>query len=54
MSLSTIQLSFAVIKLGQVGLSAFVNELDVNLDRGLKEAAAGLNQFFSENCAGRS
>src|SRR5271165_5532050 len=33
-------------------ISAIVTALGVNLDRGLKETAAGLNQYFSENRAG--
>ena len=35
-------------------MSAIVTALDVNLDRGLKEAAAGLNQYFSANSSGKS
>ena len=35
-------------------MSAIVTALDVNLDRGLKETAAGLNQYFSANPAGKS
>ena len=30
-------------------ISAVVTALDLNLDRGLKEVAAGLNQYFSAN-----
>jgi ABC-type uncharacterized transport system auxiliary subunit len=30
-------------------ISAVVSALDTNLDRGLKEVAAGLNQYFSAN-----
>ena len=33
-------------------MSPVVTALDVNLDRGLKETVAGLNQYFSENRAG--
>jgi ABC-type uncharacterized transport system auxiliary subunit len=33
-------------------ISAVVSALDANLDRGLKEVAAGLNQFLSTNSAG--
>jgi hypothetical protein len=33
-------------------MSSVVTALDVNLDRGLKETLAGLNQYFSENRAG--
>jgi ABC-type uncharacterized transport system auxiliary subunit len=32
-------------------ISAIVAALDVNLDRGLKEVAAGINQYFSTNSA---
>lgn len=32
-------------------MSAVVTALDLNLDRGLKEVAAGLNQYFSVNLA---
>jgi ABC-type uncharacterized transport system auxiliary subunit len=32
-------------------MSAVVTALDLNLDRGLKEVAAGLNQYFSVNIA---
>jgi ABC-type uncharacterized transport system auxiliary subunit len=35
-------------------MSAIVTALDVNLDRGLKETAAGLNQYFSANPGGKS
>jgi ABC-type uncharacterized transport system auxiliary subunit len=35
-------------------ISAIVTALDANLDRGLKETAAGLNQYFSANPAGKS
>lgn len=35
-------------------MSAIVAALDINLDRGLKEVAAGLNQYFSANPIGRS
>ena len=35
-------------------ISAVVTALDVNLDRGLKEVAAGLNQYFSANLAAQS
>jgi ABC-type uncharacterized transport system auxiliary subunit len=35
-------------------MSAIVTALDVNLDRGLKETAAGLNQYFSANSGGKS
>jgi ABC-type uncharacterized transport system auxiliary subunit len=35
-------------------MSAIVTALDVNLDRGLKETAAGLNQYFSANPVGKS
>lgn len=35
-------------------ISAIVTALDVNLDRGLKETAAGLNQYFSANPPGKS
>lgn len=35
-------------------ISAIVSALDVNLDRGLNEVAAGLNQYFSANSAGKS
>jgi ABC-type uncharacterized transport system auxiliary subunit len=35
-------------------MSAIVTALDVNLDRGLKETAAGLNQYFSANPRGKS
>ena len=35
-------------------ISAVVTALDVNLDRGLNEVAAGLNQYFSTNSAGKS
>jgi ABC-type uncharacterized transport system auxiliary subunit len=35
-------------------ISAIVTALDVNLDRGLKETAAGLNQYFSANSGGKS
>jgi ABC-type uncharacterized transport system auxiliary subunit len=35
-------------------ISAIVTALGLNLDRGLKEAAAGLNQYFSEIRAGKS
>jgi hypothetical protein len=31
--------------------SAIVTALDLNLDRGLAEVAAGLNQYFSANLA---
>jgi len=32
-------------------ISAIVSALDVNLDRGLKEVAAGIDQYFSTNSA---
>jgi ABC-type uncharacterized transport system auxiliary subunit len=35
-------------------MSAIVTALDVNLDRGLKETAAGLNQYFLANSGGKS
>jgi ABC-type uncharacterized transport system auxiliary subunit len=35
-------------------ISAVVTALDTNLDRGLKEVAAGLNQYFSANPVGKS
>jgi ABC-type uncharacterized transport system auxiliary subunit len=35
-------------------MSAIVTALDVNLDRGLKEIAAGLSQYFSANPGGKS
>jgi ABC-type uncharacterized transport system auxiliary subunit len=35
-------------------MSAIVTALDVNLDRGLKETAAGLNQYLSANPVGKS
>jgi ABC-type uncharacterized transport system auxiliary subunit len=35
-------------------ISAVVTALDVNLDRGLNEVAAGLNQYFSANLARKS
>jgi ABC-type uncharacterized transport system auxiliary subunit len=35
-------------------ISAVVTALDTNLDRGLKEVAAGLSQYFSANPNGRS
>ena len=35
-------------------ISAVVAALDTNLDRGLKEVAAGLSQYFSANPAGKS
>lgn len=35
-------------------IPAVVTALDTNLDRGLKEVAAGLSQYFSANPAGRS
>jgi ABC-type uncharacterized transport system auxiliary subunit len=35
-------------------ISAVVTALDTNLDRGLKEVAAGLNQYFSTNSVGKS
>ena len=35
-------------------ISAVVTALDTSLDRGLKEVAAGLNQYFSANPAGKS
>jgi ABC-type uncharacterized transport system auxiliary subunit len=35
-------------------ISAVVTALDTNLDRGLKEVAAGLNQYFSTNPVGKS
>jgi ABC-type uncharacterized transport system auxiliary subunit len=35
-------------------ISAIVTALDANLSRGLKEAAAGLNQYFSANPIGKS
>jgi ABC-type uncharacterized transport system auxiliary subunit len=34
-------------------ISSIVTALDVNLDRGLREVAAGLNQYFSTNPAGK-
>ena len=34
-------------------MSAIVSALDTNLDRGLKEVAAGLNQYFLSNPARR-
>jgi ABC-type uncharacterized transport system auxiliary subunit len=35
-------------------ISAVVTALDTNLDRGLQEVAAGLNQYFSANPVGKS
>jgi ABC-type uncharacterized transport system auxiliary subunit len=35
-------------------ISAVVAALDTNLDRGLQEVAAGLNQYFSANPVGKS
>jgi ABC-type uncharacterized transport system auxiliary subunit len=35
-------------------VSAVVTALDANLDRGLKEVAAGLSQYFSANPVGKS
>lgn len=35
-------------------ISAVVAALDTNLDRGLKEVAAGLNQYFISNPVGKS
>lgn len=35
-------------------ISAVVTALDLNLDRGLKEVAAGINQYFSVNLAKKS
>jgi len=35
-------------------ISSVVAALDTNLDRGLKEVAAGLNQYFSANPVGKS
>jgi ABC-type uncharacterized transport system auxiliary subunit len=35
-------------------IPAVVTALDTNLDRGLKEVAAGLNQYFSSNPVGKS
>lgn len=35
-------------------ISAIVSALDVNLDRGLNEVAAGLNQYFSAPPSGKS
>lgn len=35
-------------------ISAIVQALDINLDRGLKEVAAGLNQYFATNPGGNS
>lgn len=35
-------------------ISAIVTALDTNLDRGLKETAAGLNQYLSANVSGKS
>lgn len=35
-------------------ISSIVTALDANLDRGLKEVAAGLSQYFSANPAGKS
>ena len=35
-------------------ISGVVTALDTNLDRGLKEVAAGLSQYFSANPAGKS
>ena len=35
-------------------ISAVVTALDTNLDRGLKEVAVGLNQYFSANPVGKS
>ncbi len=35
-------------------ISAVVTALDTNLDRGLKEVSAGLNQYFAANPSGKS
>jgi ABC-type uncharacterized transport system auxiliary subunit len=35
-------------------ISAVVTALDTNLDRGLKEVSAGLNQYFAANPTGKS
>ena len=35
-------------------ISAIVTALDVNLERGLKEVTAGLDQYFSANPVGKS
>ena len=35
-------------------ISAVVTALDVNLDRGLKEVAAGINQYLLTNSGGKS
>jgi ABC-type uncharacterized transport system auxiliary subunit len=35
-------------------ISAVVTALDLNLERGLKEVVAGLNQYFSANLASKS
>jgi hypothetical protein len=35
-------------------ISAVVAALDTNLDNGLKEVVAGLNQYFSANPVGKS
>jgi ABC-type uncharacterized transport system auxiliary subunit len=35
-------------------IPAVVTAIDANLDRGLKEVAAGLNQYFSSNPVGKS
>jgi ABC-type uncharacterized transport system auxiliary subunit len=35
-------------------VSSIVTALNVNLDRGLKEVAAGLNQYLSANSGGKS
>jgi len=35
-------------------ISAVVTALDTNLDRGLKEVSAGLNQYFAANPGGKS
>jgi ABC-type uncharacterized transport system auxiliary subunit len=39
---------------GSKEMSAVVGALNANLDRGLQETAAGLNQFFSSRPAGKS
>lgn len=39
---------------GSKDMSAVVGALNVNLDRGLKETAAGLNEYFSSKPAGKS
>jgi hypothetical protein len=35
-------------------MSAVVTALNDNLDRGLKETAAGLNEYFSSKSSGKS